>query len=107
MNAAALNKFGKQAALTGEALWPGDISFAGDPKTYRAEVKEPKLLGVLEAGGEVEEGELKVKLRKDVYAAKPARDTVLTYREKAWRIEMVEGEEEACAVWTITCEREN
>lgn len=107
MNAAALHKFGQRAAATGESLWPGDVTFAGNPVIYRCEVKEPKLLGLLEDGGEVEEGTLVVRLRKSLHPEMPARDTVLTYRSKAWRIETVMGEEDACAVWTLTCEREN
>lgn len=107
MNAAALHRFGQRAAETGEALWPGEITFAGDARIYTAEVKEPRLTGVLEDGGEMEEGALMVKIRKDVHPGKPARDTVLTHREKDWRIESVTGEEDASAVWVLTCVREN
>jgi len=108
MNAEALRNFDALAARTGEAMWPGTVVLEGIEDPLAVEVlKEPKLIGEIEEGGELEEGELVVAIQKELLAEKPARDTVLRFREKRYRIHEVRGEEEASARWLVEAERDS
>jgi hypothetical protein len=103
MKAAAMRKFGELSARAGEALWPGIVTIAG--KDYEATAVVQDLVSEYIAGGQVEDGELLVRLRKDLLAEKPALKTELLHGGKKWKVEKVEGEEEASAVWVLKCER--
>jgi hypothetical protein len=105
MDAASLKAFDGLSAKAGESLWPGSIAYAGED--YPCEVvREPVLIGEIVDGGETEEGDLVVRIRKAVLEDKPEREAVVTFKAKRFRIREVKGDEVASACWLIECERD-
>lgn len=109
MNAAALRAFAEQSAAAGEALWLADVSISG-AEAIPAAITDPKGVPSMVPGGELEAGDLTVRIRKTVLLEKPALQQKLqwkrpeesTMRPAAWRIEEVTGTD-ADAVWTLKC----
>jgi hypothetical protein len=104
MDAADLKAFDDDAALTGEALWPDEITISG--QTYPARVVDPRLTGELMDGGEDYAAELVVRLRKSIHATRPALQTRLTRGGSKWRVRLVVSND-CDATWTLRCEPDN
>ena len=105
MNARGMRRFADQMARAGEALKPAVVTIGG--QDIECELRDLPVDGELEEGGEVEEGELTVFIRKAVLPEKPADEQPLIHRERSWWIKSVEGDEEMDAVWTLICEIKN
>ena len=104
MNADDLRAFDEDAATIGEALWPDEITLAG--QTYPCRVIDPRITGVLEPGGEDLSAELVVRLRKAIFPIRPALQTRLTRQGVKWRVRIVVSND-ADATWTLRCEPDN
>lgn len=109
MNAASLRTFAAQSAAAGESLWMADVSLAG-AEAIPAAITDPKGIPSMIPGAEIDQGELIVRIRKDILPEKPAlhiklqwkRPDESTWRAEAWRITEATGTE-ADAVWLIKC----
>jgi hypothetical protein len=109
MNAAALLAFAEKSAATGEALWLASVSIAG-AAAIDAAITDPRGVPSLIPGGEIDQGELTVRIRKTLLPEAPALQSKLQwkrpeeadYREKIWQIQEVTGAD-CDAVWLIKC----
>jgi len=110
MDPAALLAFSAQSAAAGEALWQASVRLDGGTP-FAAAITEPRGTPSLISGGEIDQGELAVRIRKDVMPERPAlqrklewkRPAETAWRVKAWRIAEVTGNE-CDAVWLVKCE---
>lgn len=112
MKASNLRAFGERAAKVGEELWPsagdgseggeGLVKVAGVP--YQASVTAPKPGGIFSDGGETQEGELVVRIRKTFLATEPARDCEVVYLGQKWQARRVGGKNAVDAAWVLHCE---
>lgn len=110
MDPAALRAFDAQSAAAGEALWLASARLDGGTP-FVAAITDPRGTPSLVAGGEIDQGNLVVRVRKDVMAERPALERKLewkrpgetAWRGKAWRIAEVTGNE-CDAIWLIKCE---
>lgn len=105
MNARGMRRFADQMARAGEALKPCLVKI-GEVE-YEAEARDLHVEAELEEGGEIEEGEMTVMIRKVVHPEKPAAEQALYHRGRRWWVKTVEGDEEMDAVWTLKCEVKN
>lgn len=109
MNSASLLAFSAQSAAAGEALWAATIRINGGPELAAA-ITDPKGTPSLVSGGDIDAGELIVRVRKDILPTKPAlqlklqwkRPTETAWRPQKWRI--TEATSNDCdATWLIKC----
>ena len=110
MDAAALLAFSAQSAAAGEALWLADVRLDGGT-AFSASITEPRGTPALVPGGENDQGELSVRVRKAVLSNRPGLQRMLewkrpaetAWRSQKWRIAEVTGNEcDAC--WLVKCE---
>jgi hypothetical protein len=110
MNAAAIKAFGEKSAAAGEGLWGASVRIDGG-EPIDAAVTDPRGIPSLVPGGEIEQGELMVRVRKTLLPERPAlhlklewkRPDETGWREKVWQIEEVTGNE-CDAVWLLKCQ---
>lgn len=110
MNPDALRVFAAQSAAAGESLWLASVRLDGG-EAFDAAITDPRGTPSLVPGGEIDQGELAVRVRKDVLPERPARQRKLewkrpdetAWRSQAWRIAEVTGNE-CDAVWLLKCE---
>lgn len=110
MNSAALRAFAARSAAAGEALWLASARLDGGTP-FAAAITDPRGMPSLVPGGEIDQGELAVRVRKDVLPERPAlqrklewkRPDETAWRAKAWRIAEVTGND-CDAVWLLKCE---
>lgn len=110
MNATDLRAFAAQSAAAGEALWLADTRIDGGTQ-FPSAITDPRGTPSLIPGGEIDQGELLVRVRKDILTERPAlqkklewkRPVETTWRVKQWRIAEVTGND-CDAVWLIRCE---
>jgi hypothetical protein len=110
MDPAALLAFSAKSAAAGEALWQATVRLDGGT-SIAAAITDPRGTPSLIPGGEIEQGELIVRVRKAVLPERPAlqrplqwkRPTETAWRPEKWRIAEVTGNE-CDAVWIIKCE---
>lgn len=110
MNADALRSFSEQSAAAGEALWLASVRIGGGPE-FVAAITEPRGTPLLVPGGEQDQGELIVRVRKSIHPERPALQKKLewkrpgeaAWRTQAWRTAEATGND-CDAVWLIKCE---
>ena len=110
MNAAAIRSFAEKSAAAGEALWLASVSIAG-ADAIDASITDPRGMASLVPGGEIDQGELMVRIRKTLLPDRPAlhlklqwkRPEEATYRVKVWQIEEVTSHD-CDAVWLLKCQ---
>lgn len=110
MDAAAIRAFSARSAAAGEALWRADVRLDGG-EVFPAAITDPRSMPSLVPGGEIDQGELAVRIRKDVMPERPALQKKLewkrpgdaAWRVAAWRISDVTGHD-VDAVWLLKCE---
>lgn len=109
MNASAVRAFAEKSAVAGEALWLALVSIAeADP--IEAAITDPRGVPSLIPGGEIDQGELMVRIRKTLLPEAPPRESKLqwkrpeetNYRTKVWQIDEVTGAD-CDAVWLVKC----
>lgn len=110
MDAASLLSFSAKSAAAGESLWLAIVRFDG-ADMFSAAITEPRGMPSLVLGGEIDQGELSVRIRKEVMPDRPSLEKKLewkrpsenTWRVKVWRITEVISND-CDAVWLIKCE---
>lgn len=110
MDPAALRAFAALSAAAGEDLWLASVRIDGG-EPFPAAITEPRGLPSLVPGGQIDQGELAVRVRKAVMPERPAlqgklewkRPDDAAWRVAAWQISEVIGHE-VDAVWLIKCE---
>jgi hypothetical protein len=110
MNSEALRAFAAQSAEAGEALWEAAIRLDGGAAMV-ASITDPRGMPSMIPGGEIDQGELMVRVRKTILPERPElqrklewkRPADTAWRATAWRIAEVTGNE-CDAVWLLKCE---
>ena len=72
--------------------------------SYAASVTAPKPGGIFAAGGETEDGELVVRIKKAFLAIEPKRDCEVTYLGQKWQARRIGGKNAVDATWVLYCE---
>ena len=110
MNKSSLDRFEVQSAATGENLWGATIQYLG--AQYPAAITDPaRARWPLAHGGETEQADLVVRVRKAVMPSAPQRQTDLQWRRTptdSWSpIWNVETYEDTDTIWIIRCSVKN
>jgi hypothetical protein len=110
MDPAAIRAFAASSATAGEALWLAEVRLDGGTP-FPAAITDPRGAPSLVPGGENDQGELAVRVRKELMEERPALQQKLewkrpedaAWRVDAWRISEVSGHD-CDAVWLVKCE---